>query len=331
MTILIVDGFNNFMRNFAANQAVTASGDLVGGVVGFINTLKWAYKVIQPKEIIVVWEQGGASPRRKSIDPGYKSHSHKQSEIKEFNSFRQDGRPNPFFDEENKPKQLSLLISLLDCLPIYQIYVENTECDDIIAYLVKSRLQPDPQKKIILSGDKDFYQLLTEPLVEIYDPLKKQFIDREYVKERFGVIPENVCLLRTMIGDESDTLHGIHGLGEKTAIKLFPELVDQEKDVAWLKETAQTLVNQTKKPSKALLSLTENFSTVEKNWKLMYLGLSSLSASQIDDIDRQLETRNNILRKMEFVKILHAAKMQQTQEWDFFLSELKKLVHLEKA
>lgn len=42
MTVLIVDGFNNFVRNFAANQAVTASGDLIGGVVGFINTLRWA-------------------------------------------------------------------------------------------------------------------------------------------------------------------------------------------------------------------------------------------------------------------------------------------------
>ena len=54
------------------------------------------------------------------------------TEIKEFNQYRKDGRVNPFFDDDNKPKQLSLLMSLLDCLPIYQVYVENTECDDII-------------------------------------------------------------------------------------------------------------------------------------------------------------------------------------------------------
>lgn len=327
MTVLIVDGFNNFIRNFAANQAVTAAGDLVGGVVGFINTLRWAYKVIQPKEIVIVWEQGGGSSRRRSIDSGYKSNSGKQNEIKDFNQFRNDGRPNPFYDDNNKPKQLSLLLSLLECLPVYQIYVENTECDDIIAYLVTSKLKADTRKKVILSGDKDFYQLLTDPLVQIYDPLKKQYIDAEYVKEKFGVIPENVCLLRTMLGDDSDTISGINGLGEKTAIKLFPELLQEEKDVAWLRNQTGKIFSETKKPAKALIQLHENFDTIEKNWKLMYLSSSALSASQIQEVDSQLESRNNVLRRMEFVKILHQAKMQQTQEWDFFLTELKKLVH----
>jgi 5'-3' exonuclease len=327
MTVLIIDGFNNFIRNFAANQAVTAAGDLVGGVVGFINTLRWAYKVIQPKEIVIVWEQGGGSSRRRSIDSGYKSNSGKQNEIKDFNQFRNDGRPNPFYDDNNKPKQLSLLLSLLECLPVYQIYVENTECDDIIAYLVTSKLKADTRKKVILSGDKDFYQLLTDPLVQIYDPLKKQYIDAEYVKEKFGVIPENVCLLRTMLGDDSDTISGINGLGEKTAIKLFPELLQEEKDVAWLRNQTGKIFSETKKPAKALIQLHENFDTIEKNWKLMYLSSSALSASQIQEVDSQLESRNNVLRRMEFVKILHQAKMQQTQEWDFFLTELKKLVH----
>lgn len=327
MTVLIVDGFNNFVRNFAANQAVTASGDLIGGVVGFINTLRWAYKVIQPKEIVIVWEQGGTSSRRRSIDSEYKSSSGKQGEIKQFNQFRNDGRPNPFYDENNKPKQLSLLLSLLECLPVYQIYVENTECDDIIAYLVTSKLKADPRKKVILSGDKDFYQLLTDPLIQIYDPLKKQYIDSKYVTEKFGVIPENVCLFRTMLGDDSDTIRGINGLGEKTAIKLFPELSQEEKDVAWLKLQTNKIFLESKKPSKALTELHQNFETIEKNWKLMYLSTSALSASQIQEVDQQLESRNNVLRKMEFIKILHQAKMQQTQEWDFFLTELKKLVH----
>lgn len=326
MTILLVDGFNNFMRNFAANQTVTANGDLVGGVVGFINTLKYAYRTIQPKEIVVVWEQGGASSRRKSIDSSYKAHSSKQNEIKEYNQYRDDGRVNPFYDENNKPKQLSLLLSLLDCLPIYQIYVENTECDDIIAYLASSKLKSLPDKKVILSGDKDFYQLLTDPQIQIYDPLKKLFISTEYVKEKFGVIPENVCLLRSLTGDQSDSIEGIDGVGEKTAVKLFPDLSKEEKDLKWLKEQTQNLINETKKPTKALKNIQEYFGTVEKNWQLMYLSTTVLSASQIAEIDKQVSERNNLLRKMEFVKILHAAKMQHTQDWDIFLTELKKIV-----
>lgn len=325
MSILIVDGFNNFMRNFVANQAVTASGDLVGGVIGFINTLKYTYKTIQPQEIIVVWEQGGPSPRRKSIDPTYKAGSHKLSEMKEFNQYRKDGRVNPFFDDNNKPKQLSLLISLLDCLPIYQVYVENTECDDIIAYIATSKLKA-AKKKVILSADKDFYQLLVDDTIQIYDPLKKHFISKEFVKEKFGVLPENVCLLRTMIGDNSDSISGIDGIGEKTAHKMFPELLESEKDVQWLKEKTNTLFNETKKPTKALKTLHESFDIIEKNWKLMHLSTNVLSASQIAEVDNQLSERNNVLKKMEFVKILFAAKLQQTQEWDYFLSDLKKLV-----
>jgi len=326
MTILLVDGFNNFMRNFAANQTVTANGDLVGGVVGFINTLKYAYRTIQPKEIVVVWEQGGPSSRRKSIDSNYKAHSSKQNEIKEYNQYRDDGRVNPFYDENNKPKQLSLLLSLLDCLPIYQIYVENTECDDIIAYLASSKLKSLSDKKVILSGDKDFYQLLVDPQIQIYDPLKKLFISTDYVKDKFGVVPENVCLLRSMIGDQSDSIEGIDGVGEKTAVKLFPDLLKEEKDLKWLKEQTQNLINETKKPTKALKNIHEYFETVEKNWQLMYLSTTVLSASQIAEIDKQVSERNNLLRRMEFVKILSAAKMQHTQEWDNFLIELKKLV-----
>lgn len=329
MSILLVDGFNNFMRNFAANQSVTANGDLVGGVVGFINTLKYSIKTIQPKEIVIVWEQGGASSRRKSIDPSYKAHSSKQSEIKEFHQYRDDGRVNPFYDENNKPKQLSLLLSLLDCLPIYQIYVENTECDDIIAYLATSKLKSLPEKKVILSGDKDFYQLLTDPNIEIYDPLKKLFISRKYIQEKFGVLVENVCLLRSMIGDESDSIKGIEGVGEKTAVKLFPDLSKEEKDIAWLKTQANKLLFESKKPTKALQNLQKNIETVERNWQLMYLSTTVLSASQIAEIDKQVSERNNILRKMEFIKILHAAKMQHTQDWDYFLSDLKKMVRLE--
>jgi hypothetical protein len=61
----------------------------------------------------------------------------------------------------------------------------------------------------------------------------------------------------------------------------------------------------------------------------MYLSTTVLSASQIAEIDKQISERNNLLRKMEFIKILHAAKMQYTQDWDFFLSELKKMVRIE--
>jgi len=327
MTILIVDGFNNFMRNFVANQAVTGSGELVGGVIGFINTLKYAYRTILPQEIIIVWEQGGASSRRRSIDPTYKASSSKLTEIKEFNQYRKDGRVNPFFDDDNKPKQLSLLMSLLDCLPIYQVYVENTECDDIIAYIASSKLK-GPRKKVILSADKDFYQLLVDDSIQIYDPLKKHFISRDFVKEKFGVIPENVCLLRTMLGDASDSISGIEGVGEKTANKLFPALLESEKDLTWLHEQINTLFAEAKKPTKAIKNLYENFDTIEKNWKLMYLSTNVLSASQILEVDKQLSERNNVLKKMEFVKILLAAKMQQTQEWDYFLSELKKLIRV---
>jgi len=260
MSILLVDGFNNFMRNFAANQSVTSNGDLVGGVVGFINTLKYAIRIIQPKEIVIVWEQGGASSRRKSIDPNYKASSSKQLEIKDYQQYRDDGRINPFYDENNKPKQLSLLLSLLDCLPIYQIYVENTECDDIIAYLATSKLKSLPEKKVILSGDKDFYQLLVDPNIEIYDPLKKFFISKKYIQEKFGVLVENICLLRAMIGDESDSIKGIEGIGEKTAVKLFPELSKEEKNVSWIKEQTNKLLLESNKPTKALKNLQKNIS-----------------------------------------------------------------------
>ena len=111
--IIIVDGMNLFLRYFMANEAVNANSEPIGGVYGFLRFLDTTLFRWSPSKIIVIWEQGGASPRRKKIYPGYKEN---RSKMKSYT--KNDMKDLLKNDIENKVKQLSILNNLLKLTPI---------------------------------------------------------------------------------------------------------------------------------------------------------------------------------------------------------------------
>jgi len=72
-SVLIIDGFNNYLTHFMVNEAMNVSGESVGGIVGFLRSLRWIVDTIKPQNVYIVWEQGGPSQRRKALYPGYKA------------------------------------------------------------------------------------------------------------------------------------------------------------------------------------------------------------------------------------------------------------------
>src|SRR5574337_465032 len=91
--IVIIDGFNVFVRHFVVNESVTTTGEPCGGVVGFLKFLYWVTNNIVPSKLYVVWEQGGGSPRRKKIYPEYKANRAKVSS--EFVTINKDPKALP--------------------------------------------------------------------------------------------------------------------------------------------------------------------------------------------------------------------------------------------
>jgi len=316
-TVLIVDGLNFFIRFFMVSEVMSSSGEMVGGTLGFIGSLGSVINQLKPNAVLIVWEKGGASSRRKSIYSAYKANrasSGNNPAMAEV-SYRKDGKFRPAVDQTNKVFQLQLCTKLLKCLPVCQIYVDNTEADDIIAYLTTQRYgkREDPARRIVLSSDKDFYQLLEDENVRIYDPARKILIDKTYVEENFGVTPRNITLARSVIGDPSDNLDGVDGIGFKTLSKRLPEFLDRETDLdaEWLENKCSQLLTEIaaakprKKAPACFSDIIENMDVVKRNWRLMYLGgTNNLAASQISQIDGKLDEWNADPNAQRYDKLL---------------------------
>jgi len=293
--IIYIDGLNVFMRHFAANPMRSLNGQLCGGIIGFLRNIEHLSAKFNPQKIVVAWE-GGGSLRRRSIDPNYKEG---RRPVKLNRSQYYKELPDT---SENRNDQLKILIEVLYETPVTQIYVSDCEADDIIAYLVKTKKTDD--KNIIVTSDKDYYQLLNEQ-TKIWSPNKKQLIDDKYVLEKWGVPASNFCLARCFAGDVSDGIKGIKGAGIKSISKRFPDLIQNEAT------TIYDIINEANKKVtsgckiKLFDNIINNESQLEKNWKLMYLDSAMLSADQIKKINHQFDLKEHKINKMNLLRILN--------------------------
>jgi 5'-3' exonuclease len=293
--IIYIDGLNVFMRHFAANPMRSLNGQLCGGIIGFLRNIEHLSAKFNPQKIVVAWE-GGGSLRRRNIDPNYKEG---RRPVKLNRSQYYKELPDT---SENRNDQLKVLIEVLYETPVTQIYVSDCEADDIIAYLVKTKKTDD--KNIIVTSDKDYYQLLNEQ-TKIWSPNKKQLIDDKYVLEKWGVPASNFCLARCFAGDVSDGIKGIKGAGIKSISKRFPDLIQNEAT------TIYDIINEANKKVtsgckiKLFDNIINNESQLEKNWKLMYLDSAMLSADQIKKINHQFDLKEHKINKMNLLRILN--------------------------
>lgn len=322
--VIVVDGMNVFIRHFCVNETTTTSGDPVGGVVGFVKYITRLVSDFVPRRLYIVWEQGGASPRRKKIYEGYKA-----NRAKDKTTFKGVGLDVPGIkwvkdDTENKIKQLHLLTNILKQLPVCQIYLPDTEADDIIAYLLKFKLKSDTSRKILVSSDKDFYQLLDDPNVNIYDPARKILVSGDKVLADYSISPRNFCLARTLVGDSSDNIDGIDGIGLKTVAKRLPELANV--DIDWQPQDIMDFCNaaiEKKTKVKAYRDILNNRTIIDRNWQLMYLDTSAFSASQIDKINYAADNFVPKMNKLGLIKTMIDAGVITDIDFDRVSVQLK--------
>lgn len=319
-SIVIIDGMNNFIRYYMANQSITSSGVPVGGVVGFIKFIQWITNDLAPSKVYCVWEQGGGSARRKKIYEGYKSGRTKSSNAQDtLKSNTDSDRKWIINTANNKAEQLQLLIAALKHTPVNQLYLQDIEADDVIAYLAKYHFKSLNCKKVIVSADKDMYQLLEDPMVEIYDPLKKIIINGDKVKAEYGIAPCNFVLARAIVGDESDDVKGIDGVGLKTVAKRFPELLNTEKDYY-----SSDIIDMCKKhidagsKIKIYQSIFDNKDIIDRNWKLMYLDTNCISANQIAKLEYAINNFQPRIDKLGMIKSLLSNGINSDIDFDRF-------------
>ena len=307
---IYIDGLNVFMRHFAANPSRSLNGQLCGGIVGMLKNIQYLSEKFKPEKIVIAWE-GGGSLRRRSIDPNYKLG---RRPIKLNRSEYNEDIPDTI---QNRNWQLQTLINILYKTPVTQIYVDDCEADDVISYLVKTKI--DDKQKIIVTSDKDYYQLVNDN-VKIWAPNRKILIDEKYIIEKWNVYPSNFCLVRCFSGDQSDGIKGIKGAGFKTMIKRFPGLSTCNSltlnDI--INESNTNIQNGSK--LKLFKSIVDNSQVVQKNWKLMFLDSMMLSANQIKQINFQLENKEKSINKFELLKLMNTHGLNSFDIHTFLLT-----------
>jgi DNA polymerase-1 len=214
---VIVDAANCLYRAFFAIPPLrTADGTPTNAAYGFVNMLNKALREERPDHVVVVFDAPGGAPFRDEIYPEYKAH--------------RDAQP------EDLSAQLPAVRELVDAYRLPVLEVAGCEADDVIATLV-AKLPADWQATI-LSTDKDLMQLVDER-VHLLDTMKDRRYGRAEVEERFGVPPERVLDVRALVGDASDNIPGVKGIGDKGAAKLIAEWGDLENLLAHADEIPQ--------------------------------------------------------------------------------------------
>ena len=306
--LLIIDSLNLFTRHFIANPTISSNGDHVGGIVGYLKANQLLSERFSPSNVYVIWE-GGGSPRRRAIQASYKNSRRPQK----LNRFYSDEEiPDTV---ENRNWQIASLIKLLNFAGINQLYVSDCEADDIIGFLCLDKFKP--KNKIIISSDKDLYQLIDETTLQ-WSPGQKKIIKAEDVKEKFGVYPENFCLVRSFVGDVSDNLSGIKGAGFKSVVKRFPEINER---VFLLEDLISTAVEKSKTSKLKIYSeIASNPEIPRRNWKLMNLGYRNLSSFQINKVSSVLESKNDKRNKLNFIREQSKVGINNFNVERFFMS-----------
>ncbi len=200
MTLTIIDTFGFLFSNYYALQNLkTSKGFPTGMITGFMNFIANLGKDYKTDYILFSLDSKGESFRNR-IYPQYKAN-------------RKEA-------EEELLQQLPICLELIKEMGFKSIEKERYESDDIITSITKIAKEKGI-KVIIVSHDKDMYQLVDDDMVVIYDPRKKVFINEEKVIEKFGVPPKDFVDFQALIGDSSDNVPGVRGIGPKTASKLI--------------------------------------------------------------------------------------------------------------
>ena len=206
MKIIIIDGNSLINRAYYAMQRpmITKSGLYTQGVYGFLNMLNKINSDYQPDYITVAFDR--------------KAPTFRHQEYAEYKAGRKKMPPE-------LAMQLPLLKEVLDAMKVKMLELDGFEADDIIGTVAK-RAEAEGMEPLIISGDKDELQLATKKtkvLITKKGISEFDLYDEDAMYEKYGFSPEQFIDFKGLMGDQSDNIPGIPGVGEKTALKLIQE------------------------------------------------------------------------------------------------------------
>ncbi len=201
-TLFLIDGSNQMYRAYHAIRGLTGpDGKSTNAVYGFINMLRKLIADHQPEYIAASFDVGGQTFRAK-MSADYKANR----------------APMP----SDLAEQIPWVFEACEALGVPIFTSEGFEADDVIGTLA-SRAASHGLHAAIVTGDKDFFQLVND-VIKVYNPKDEgTWLDAEGVLQKFGVPPSQVIDVLALMGDSSDNVKGVPGIGDKGARELIAQ------------------------------------------------------------------------------------------------------------
>lgn len=307
--VLIIDSMNTFIRSFAMLKTMNpVSGNHVGGLIGFLRSVGYLVRTHNPTRVICVFDGAGSSTHRKNINPEYKA-QRIHTRITNWGLF-----DNKAQEYASMSLQLGRLVEYLQCLPFHLISIDKMEADDIMAHIAQD-LGKGSNKVTIVSSDKDFLQIINDN-IQVYAPIKKVLITDKNVREHIQVPVENYLVVKALLGDKSDNLEGIKGLGPKTLYKEFPEIMNTPgTGLDYIFEVCESKLED----KLVFAKIIDSWDKVETNYELMNIKDSGLSEKEVGMVESVLNSPVPKLFSGGFLQLLEQDEIEgitkNTEGW----------------
>jgi DNA polymerase-1 len=281
---------------------INPEGHHIGGLTGFLKSIGYAIKMVDPTKVVLVFDGIGGSNNKRNLYPDYKANRNK-NRMTNYSIFT-----NKEEERESINNQMARLIHYLQCLPVSMICIDGIEADDTIGYLVGKFQKYNATKEVtIMSADQDFLQLVTDK-VRVYSPTKKKIFKPQDVLETFNVSSYNYINYKILMGDSSDNLPGVDGLGPKKVLKMFPELSgNTPTSLNEMLEKCASKVGEHELYSRII----ERKHQLEINSKLMNLQTIPLSDGNIEQIQNSFNLPYE-LNTYQFMQMYTADKLGES-------------------
>ena len=272
-TLVLVDGSSYLYRAFHALPPLTnSSGEPTGAVLGVLNMLGKLVKETDPARVAVVFDAPGKTFR---------------DEL--FAEYKAQRPPMP----DELRSQVQPLIEAVEALGLPMLRIEGVEADDVIGTLARRAAEAE-MNVVISTGDKDMSQLVG-PGVSLVNTMTDTRLDRDGVKAKFDVYPEQIVDYLALVGDSSDNIPGVPKVGPKTAAKWLNQYGSLDEILAHQQEISGK-VGESLREHVAQLELSRKLATIECGLQLP-LGPEDLrrkdpDVARLRDLYTRLELRS---------------------------------------
>jgi len=282
--LILIDGSSYLYRAFFASQQAdlrTSNGEPTGAIRVVTNMLRSLLKQYPDSIVAVVFDAKGKSFRN-DLYAEYKAH-----------------RP-PMPDDLRS--QIEPIHQIITAMGLPLLVIDGVEADDVIGTLARQATESKIET-LISTGDKDMAQLVSEH-VTLMDTMKDQLTDRQGVIDKFGVPPELIVDYLALMGDSSDNIPGMAGVGDKTAVAVLQGVGSIDTISAYPERVAELSFRGAKtfaakfKEQEAIVRLSQQLATIKTDVEL------PLALAELRRHDVQKEALLALYRQFEFKNLV---------------------------